>query len=324
MHADVWTPDKEDLKLGFKSQEVIEMERKYPLHTVFIHNVPYECTSEDIKKRAEKYGEISLYYPLINKKGICFVSYFDIRCAEKAKDEFNSMVIDCRHLEATYAYKPEFDTKRDLCKMCSTVTVKAASEVDPEAVKSVLSTYGELRDFEVLGLSSFVVKYFDSRIADKVVSDQPTVGGVKLEVEFQPDKDMTSLLPARARPRSINKVVKKEAKKESKTKNEKTNREKSSEKDAKKADYYPAAPPPFPYTFIPPAYGQFPPYLYPPFYPPIPMPYPGPYTYPQPFYRDDRSRQRSSPSPPPKVEKKQKINNGDVSNEINECVALVR
>jgi RNA recognition motif-containing protein len=50
-------------------------EREKPTRTLFVRNVPYECSQQEITDIFSAYGKLARVYDLIQKRGMAFVTY---------------------------------------------------------------------------------------------------------------------------------------------------------------------------------------------------------------------------------------------------------
>ncbi|CAB5216418.1 unnamed protein product, partial [Rhizophagus irregularis] len=61
-----------------------------PCRTLFIRNIQYGTKTELVRSKFEEYGEIRDIFDIIEKRGMLFLSFYDIRAAEKAKVEMQN------------------------------------------------------------------------------------------------------------------------------------------------------------------------------------------------------------------------------------------
>jgi len=50
-------------------------EREFPCRTLFVRNIAYEVSTDELREMFEQYGEIKRFFPLINKRGMAFITY---------------------------------------------------------------------------------------------------------------------------------------------------------------------------------------------------------------------------------------------------------
>lgn len=46
--------------------------------TLFVRNIAYECSEDELRQMFERYGEIKKLYSLVEKKGMAFITYVSI------------------------------------------------------------------------------------------------------------------------------------------------------------------------------------------------------------------------------------------------------
>lgn len=125
---------------------------------------------EDLRKRFEAFGEVKSYFDLTSKRGLLFISYFDLRSAEYAKASMQEFVVNGRKLDVHYSLPRESDmTKRcDRDKDQGTLFIllkKAQGELNDEEVRATFAQYGEiksLRRYKDQGNCRFL-EYYDCR-----------------------------------------------------------------------------------------------------------------------------------------------------------------
>lgn len=167
---------------------------KAPIHTVFFHNIDYNITQEELHKFSSQFGEVSNIYPVI-RKGMAFITYHDIRSAEKAYNEARDKKLGNRSLKVNYAYKPPSYSKRDLRETCSSIIIKSSVGSDTKLTLDELieffTKFGEIRGSEAKSPGQFVIKFFDLRSAKKVI-DSPieSVNGEQVVISFNQEEDV--------------------------------------------------------------------------------------------------------------------------------------
>lgn len=86
-----------------------------PCRTLFIRNIDNSASSDGVRDHFARYGEIKTFFDLISKRGICFITYFDLRGAEWAKGECHA--VDFPHpggrkLDVHYSLPKDMDTSK--------------------------------------------------------------------------------------------------------------------------------------------------------------------------------------------------------------------
>ncbi|TBU34420.1 hypothetical protein BD311DRAFT_746126 [Dichomitus squalens] len=79
------------------------IQRERPCRTLFIRNIKYETSSEDVRQLFEEHGEIKTFFDLIANRGMVFVTYYDLRAAERARDRLQGSEISGRPIDVHYS-----------------------------------------------------------------------------------------------------------------------------------------------------------------------------------------------------------------------------
>lgn len=79
------------------------IQRERPCRTLFIRNIKYETNSDDVRRQFEEHGEIKTFFDLISTRGMVFVTYFDLRAAERARDRLQGSEISGRPIDVHYS-----------------------------------------------------------------------------------------------------------------------------------------------------------------------------------------------------------------------------
>ncbi|KAI0830801.1 hypothetical protein BC628DRAFT_1486999 [Trametes gibbosa] len=79
------------------------LQRERPCRTLFIRNIKYETNSDDVRRLFEEHGEIKTFFDLIANRGMVFVTYFDLRAAERARDRLQGSEISGRPIDVHYS-----------------------------------------------------------------------------------------------------------------------------------------------------------------------------------------------------------------------------
>lgn len=173
-------------------REFDHQERNDPIHTVFFHNIDYDTKKDEFIAYASQFGEISSVFTKF-EKGIAFITYFDIRSAEKAvKSEYGKM--NGREVQTSFAYRPPSHSKRNASDTCSTIQVKSMADlpkIDLDDVQEEMSKYGEIRESRPADeKASFIIKFYDLRSArDAVSHNGQDVKGETVTIDYMPEED---------------------------------------------------------------------------------------------------------------------------------------
>ncbi|RXK40916.1 hypothetical protein M231_01764 [Tremella mesenterica] len=182
-------PDRGTIKMDKVTMERVAQER--PCRILFVRNITYETSLGEIMKSFETFGAVKKVFDMIPRRGMMFVTYYDLRAAERARDAMHGTILGPRAIDVHYSLpKPEDlqgQCERDSNQgsvMCILHHQRILNESDIGrcaanfgAVKLVLSTRSP---------NEKVVEFFDSREAVRFhdeMDGKPLAGGT-LEVKF--------------------------------------------------------------------------------------------------------------------------------------------
>lgn len=161
-----------------------------PIHTAFFSNISYDFPMEKFKEFAMSFGEVAHIYSLIPKKGFAFVTYNDIRNAEKAVENGNDRMLNNRPVKTNYADKSYFP-HQDPRETCSTILVQSMSpspKIKVHEVISVMINYGEIHNTTAVEghPGAFIVKYYNIKDAKRAM-ENPTqqIGQEQCTLQFK-------------------------------------------------------------------------------------------------------------------------------------------
>ena len=100
-----------------------------PCRTLFVRNLGYKADGRKIEAAFAKYGAIKDVSDLIEKRGLMFISFYDIRHAEAAMADLNGASVENRKLDVHYSLP-----KQD-------VNVQGTCTKDNNQVLLVLASY---------------------------------------------------------------------------------------------------------------------------------------------------------------------------------------
>jgi RNA recognition motif-containing protein len=168
-------------------------ENKDPVHTVFFFNIIFGINYNEFKSFVEKFGEVSNIYEK-SEKGFYFVTYYDVRSAQRAIEEAPGHLLHGRPVKANYAYKAD-NPRRE--PVCATISVKLGdaikiNNVFDSEINDAFQKFGEIRSIKRENdNNTFVVKFYDLRHAKAAnESTEPIlIGGQPTRIEFRHGED---------------------------------------------------------------------------------------------------------------------------------------
>ena len=173
-----------------KQNEPIPQKPTTISHTAFFSNIPWNYPIEKFIEFVESFGEISYIYSLVPTKGIAFVTYCDIRNAQKAVEKGGETYFMNRPLRTNYANKSYFP-HHDPTNTCATILVKSLASPSKMTIHEVIS---KMKDFgEIMSGSTvegqpgtFVVKYYNIKDAHKAMENKlPQIGSEMASLEYK-------------------------------------------------------------------------------------------------------------------------------------------
>jgi len=121
-----------------------------PCRTLFIRNIQYNMTVDNVREKFEQYGEIKTFFSLIETRGMLFVTYYDIRAAEQAKLAMQNTELNGRKIDVHYSLPKEEERKakcdRDKNQGTLLFTLIGANHhVDNNELTNYLQRYGDVK-----------------------------------------------------------------------------------------------------------------------------------------------------------------------------------
>ncbi|KAL0092932.1 hypothetical protein J3Q64DRAFT_1235206 [Phycomyces blakesleeanus] len=190
------------------------MER--PCRTLFVRNVQYTIQVSEIRETFEKFGEIKDIFDLIERRGMAFITYYDIRAAEAGKEAMQGAMLKCRMLDVHYSLpkQEEEEARCDRTKNQGTLllTLKDTDNtINDSELSLYFRQYGEIKVIrtphfkthrENTELRQRIIEFYDSRACVNAFDgchDKPYKGG-RWDISFFWDhsfKERTEALAAR-------------------------------------------------------------------------------------------------------------------------------
>lgn len=168
-------------------------EREKPCRTLFVRNVYYNCTVRELEEVFSRYGTVREVYGMINKRGIAFVSFYDLRHAITAKKQLNQWILNGRRLDVHFSLPRETlepSTKCDQNSNQGTLFIMFDGEITICEIRNIFKKYGEIR--EIIQNSKYIIflEFFDSRCCRRAVEvmNNFKFGGTLIQCEYAWDK----------------------------------------------------------------------------------------------------------------------------------------
>ncbi|ODN79511.1 hypothetical protein L202_03477 [Cryptococcus amylolentus CBS 6039] len=174
-------------------EERINQER--PCRTLFVRSIHFDSDPEDLREQFEAYGPIQNFFEMVKKRGMIFVTFFDSRAAERARDGMHGMKVNRRPIDVHYSLpRPE-----EIATACSAdknqgsilIVAHPPRPLNLSDVRRMAERYGDIKDVERGHRpSEVVVEYFDSRgaILLQQQMNRQVFMGIELELRHIWDK----------------------------------------------------------------------------------------------------------------------------------------
>lgn len=107
-------PSKEDI---IRDLEESRLKVEAPCRTLFVRNLGFRANGRRIAEAFAKYGPLKETADLIDKRGLMFITFFDVRHAEKALKGLHNSVVESRKLDVHFSLpKQDVDVQASCSK----------------------------------------------------------------------------------------------------------------------------------------------------------------------------------------------------------------
>ena len=135
-------------------------------HLIMFFNIPYNYNPKDFFHFALQFGEISEYLSSIDKQGICFATFFDMRCAKRAVAETNiKSNVFCVNYSYSFFPMNKVSSKiwisykdNRLTKLCEII--------------DIVKQFGDIQQSILISPQKAEITFFDSRSSDKACNSE--------------------------------------------------------------------------------------------------------------------------------------------------------
>ncbi|KAJ7597346.1 hypothetical protein C8J56DRAFT_919800 [Mycena floridula] len=164
--------DRDDKVHDSIIEERIQRER--PCRILFIRNIKYETNSADVRRQFEEFGTIKTFFDLISTRGMVFVTYYDLRSAERARERMQGSEISGRPIDVHYSLPRDNHSKGNEEKSNGTLQVTlmnsmSGQPIDDAEVRRKFQTFGDIKSVRPVNdrMDSRYVEFFDTRACDE-------------------------------------------------------------------------------------------------------------------------------------------------------------
>jgi len=153
------------------------MKRERPCRTLFIRNIAYDTREDELTSLFERFGPIRKLFNLIPKRGMAFITFYDIRHAEEAKKELHTSSLHDRPIDVHYSL-PKEDPQQEMNNRSEDInqgtlflTFKGNPVPTVNRLKEIFGEHGEVKEIRDCRTNAhvFFVEFFDSRDATKAL-----------------------------------------------------------------------------------------------------------------------------------------------------------
>ncbi|TFK56483.1 RNA-binding domain-containing protein [Heliocybe sulcata] len=156
------------------------IQRERPCRTLFIRNIKYETDSNDVRRRFEEHGDIKTFFDLIANRGMVFVTYYDLRAAERARERLQGSEISGRPIDVHYSLPRDDSNGKDVEKsgqqeMQGTLLVTlrnsmSGQPIDDNEVRRKMQQFGDVKSVTPVEngrMDQRYVEFYDIRAAEE-------------------------------------------------------------------------------------------------------------------------------------------------------------
>ncbi|WWD21604.1 hypothetical protein CI109_106090 [Kwoniella shandongensis] len=170
--------------------------------TLFVRNVSYDADPEQLRVQFATYGQIKTFYEMVHNRGMIFITYFDLRAAERARDGMHGHHVGKRSIDVHYSLPRADDQKGDCDREKNQgsimVYVHPPRVIHDNEVGRLGEQCGEIKSVRPgREPAQKIVEFYDSRGAALFVdrmNGQPGLGGT-LDLRFVWDELDNQLPP---------------------------------------------------------------------------------------------------------------------------------
>ncbi|KAF8713608.1 RNA recognition motif, partial [Rhizoctonia solani] len=161
-------------------------------------------SSTSVRRQFEEFGEIKTFFDLIANRGMVFVTYYDVRAAERARERLQDSEISGRPIDVHYSL-PRGDEQAGRCERDKNqgtllITLRQSNQtVDDHELRRLFQRFGDVK--QILPAEGRndqrLLEMYDSRAMETAhdhLQGQPLQDGI-MDIEFAWDVPETPLPP---------------------------------------------------------------------------------------------------------------------------------
>ena len=125
--------------------------KERPCRVLFIRNIRFGVTEQQIRELFGQYGDIKNIYNLLENRGIAFLTFFDLRSAEKAKNALQNYEFNGRKIDVHFSLPKDGEVEKVSCDETKDqgtllLTVKNPSkDISTKDVEQLMSAFGDVK-----------------------------------------------------------------------------------------------------------------------------------------------------------------------------------
>lgn len=150
--------------------------------TLFVRNVSYNTSERTLMDLFKKYGEVKRVFNLIDKRGMAFITYYDIRDAQEAKRDLQGYDFEGRPLDIHYSIPRDDEDQAKNEENNSTVFARLRGGTGPlrdkppmtnREVKRLFEEWGSVKEVRECRGKPFqkFVEFYDIRHSEKCLKE---------------------------------------------------------------------------------------------------------------------------------------------------------
>lgn len=136
-------------------------------NTLFVKNLPFEMSSDELARMFKVYGEIGHLKSHISDRGIAFLTFYDMRSAERAFQALHGTFLNGRQLVVDYSYKKKNKNNNLYSSylIVQIIDLNHTSLALNELQNYMTRSFGEIFKIYEVSKGKFFIQFYDYRAA---------------------------------------------------------------------------------------------------------------------------------------------------------------
>lgn len=170
------------------------------LNTLFVKNLPFEMSSDEVKKMFGEYGEVAFIKSQIHDRGRAFITFYDMRSAEKAYKKLHGTDLFGRHLVVDFSLKKNNPNNQNisLFVIIEILDYSQAMLLNLDIVKKHMASFGEIYNAYELSQNKYVIQFYDFRKSQNAARYGNTlvINGVRCNIHIPEEDPVQPIQPS--------------------------------------------------------------------------------------------------------------------------------